>query len=113
MIHLLLFLIAYILYLPLTIWNYFIVEKKKGYFLSSALGLDIHANREFRSLWNKYLRVDGGYLFGVKGETISSALGKNERDGTLTKTGEKLIRLLNWLDKDHCKNSINESFTKV
>ena len=89
----LLFLIAYILFLPLTFINYLIVKSKKGYFLSSALNLDKYANREFRTLWNKYLKTENGYHFGRIDETISSALGKNEKDFTLTKTGKRLVYL--------------------
>lgn len=103
----LLFLIAYILFLPLTIWNYFLV-KGDGYWLSSAISFDKYANREFRTLWNKYLRTENGYHFGRIDETISSALGKNERDGTLTETGKRLVWILNKLDKNHCQKSIIE-----
>ena len=106
MINFILFLTAYILYLPLSITNFFFVKARKGYFLSSALNLDIFANREFRTLWNKMLRTYGGYRFGRLGETISSALGKNQRDGTLSKTGRRLANLLDFIDKDHCMNSI-------
>jgi hypothetical protein len=69
-----LFIIAYILFLPLTILNWFLVSKK-GYFRQSALNLDIYANSEFRTLWNKTLQKNG-YKFGKVGETISSAIGK-------------------------------------
>ena len=71
-----LFIIAYLLFLPLTVWNYFLVENKKGYFKSSAISLNKFANREVRTLWNKYLKTENGYHFGVIEETISSALGK-------------------------------------
>jgi len=108
MIGLILFLTAYGLFLPLTFINFFNVEDKKGYFRSSALNLDIFANYEFRTTWNKYLRTENGYRFGKKGETISSALGKNQRDNTLTKKGKILCRILNTFDKNHCKNSIND-----
>lgn len=100
-----LFLIAWILILPITIINYFLV-RDKGYFRSTALNMDIWANREFRTLWNKILRTEQGYKFGVVGETISSALGKNERDNTLTKTGKVLVWILNKIDKNHCIKSI-------
>ncbi len=103
-----LFIIAYLLFLPLTIINYWYVENKKGYFKSSAISLDKFANREFRTLWNKFLRTENGYHFGVIGETISSALGKNERDNTLTKTGKRLVWVLNKLDKNHCIKSIDK-----
>lgn len=107
MLGLLLFFIAYILFLPLTIINFFVVWDK-GYFKSTAISLDKFANREFRSMWNKYLRTEKGYKFGKENETISSALGKNERDNTLTKIGDVLCWVLNKLDKNHCKKSIME-----
>jgi len=110
---LLLFLIAYILLLPLTMINYFVVlftskDHAKGYFRSTAVNMDKFGNREFRTLWNKTLRKENGYKFGNPEETISSALGKNERDGTLSRTGKALTWLLNKLDKDHGLKSIVE-----
>ena len=110
--NLLLFVIAWILIPPLTVWNLIIVNRKygntKGYFRSTALSIDIWANREFRTLWNDKLRIDSGYEFGREGETISSALGKNERDETLSKKGKLLVKILDFLDKNHCKKSIKE-----
>ena len=100
MINLLLFLIAWLLILPLTILNLYSAYRKygsvKGYFRSTALSIDIWANREFRTLWNAQLRTESGYEFGVIGETISSALGKNQRDGTLTKKGKILVAILDF-----------------
>jgi len=104
----LLFIAAFILILPLTLLNFIVVKSKKGYFLSTAINLDIFANREFRATWNKFLKTPEGYEFGKQGETISSALGKNQRDNTLTKTGKALCAFLDFLDKNHCKNSIRE-----
>lgn len=101
------FMVAYLLFLPLLIINLFFVENKKGYFKSSAISLDIYANREFRTLWNKTLRIDFGYKFGAEGETISSALGKNQRDKTLSQAGKALVSILDFLDKKHCFKSIN------
>jgi len=108
MINFILFIVAYLLYLPLSLWNFCLVENKKGYFRSSAVTLDKLANREFRTLWNKKLKIESGYKFGAENETISSALGKNERDNTLTKTGDRLVKVLNFFEKEHCKNSITE-----
>jgi len=102
-----LFLVAYIFYLPLSSLNYFFVDNKKGYFLSSAINLDKFGNREFRTLLNKTLITDKGYRFGNIEETISSVLGKNERDGTLTKSGIRLVWILDKLDKNHAKKSIS------
>lgn len=109
----LLFIIAYLLLLPLTIINYFVVlitarDHAKGYFRSTAVNIDKFGNREFRTLWNKALRTDDGYKFGNPEETISSALGKNERDGTLSRTGKALTCILNLLDKNHGLKSIKE-----
>lgn len=108
-----LFLIAYILLLPLTIINYFVVlftakDHAKGYFKSTAINMDKFGNREFRTLWNKTLRKENGYKFGNSKETISSALGKNQRDKTLTNTGKLLVWFLDKIDKNHSIKSIVE-----
>jgi hypothetical protein len=103
-----LFLIAYILLLPLTIINFFFVDNKKGYFKSTAINIDKFANREFRALWNKLLIVKHGYQFGDERETLSSALGKNERDNTLSIYGKILVWILDKIDKNHCIKSIKE-----
>jgi len=102
-----LFIIAYILYLPLTVVNFLVVKNKKGYFKSSAITIDKLANREFRTLLNKTLRLGNGYLFGAENETISSALGKNQRDKTLTKTGKVLVWILDKIDNNHSLKSIS------
>lgn len=104
----LLFLIAYVLFLPLSIINYCVVKNKKGYFKSSAISLDKFGNREFRTLLNKTLIIKNGYQFGNMNETISGVLGKNERDKTLSKTGKMLVFILNKLDKNHCLKSIDK-----
>lgn len=111
MIQLLLFLIAYILYLPLSIINWFFVDNKKDYFLSSATNLDKFGNREFRTLLNKTLIIKDGYKFGNINETISSVLGKNQRDNTLTKAGKVLVWILDKFHKNHALKSINTQIT--
>ena len=103
-----LLIIAWILFLPLSIINYFCVKNKKGYFKNSAINLDKYGNREFRTFFNRFFRTEKGYPFGNERETISSALGKNERDGTLSKCGKIMVFILDKLDKNHCKNSIFE-----
>lgn len=107
MLNFLLFITAYILYMPLSIWNFCLVENKKGYFRSSAITIDKLANREFRTLWNKKLRIESGYKFGTENETISSSLGKNQRDRTLTNLGKILVKVLDLFEKNHCLKSIN------
>lgn len=91
----------------MTIIN-FLVVWNEGYFRSTALSIDIFANREFRASWNKFLKKQEGYKFGKQGETISSALGKNQRDNTLTKLGKIICSILDFLDKNHCKKSIRD-----
>lgn len=101
-----LFLIAYILFLPLTIFNALNV-RSKGYFLDTAINLDRFGNREFRFSLNKYLiHKDSVNRFGDVRETISSVLGKNQRANTLTKLGVCICNILDFIDKDHCKKSI-------
>ncbi|WP_281225357.1 hypothetical protein [Flavobacterium aquiphilum] len=104
-----LFNIALILIFFLTIVNYWYVENKKGYFLSTAKNLDIFANREFRAFWNAVLIEQDGYKFGKEGETLSSALGKNQRLEKLKTKGKWLVRQLDKIDKNHCFNSINDN----
>lgn len=108
----LLFLIAWSLFLPLSIINFFLVWDK-DYFFSSALSFDKYANRELRTLWNSTLRNPHGYPFGHRDETISGVLGKNKRDNTLSKAGKSLAWLLDKIDKDHCINSINDEINNV
>lgn len=103
-----LFIISYILLLPLTIINFFTVDNKRGYFSSTAINIDKFGNREFRSLFNKVLIQPQGYQFGNDKETISSVLGKNERDMTLKFMGKFMVSLLDKIDKNHCRNSIKE-----
>ena len=102
---LLLFFVAYILYLPLTLINYCYVKEKKGYFRSSALNIDKFANREFRTLWNKVLIVENGYKFGNQEQTISEVLGHNYLLETLTPTGKRLVKILT---VKHCLDAMEK-----
>jgi len=102
----LLFIIAYVLFLPLTIFNALNV-RSRGYFKETAINLDRFGNREFRFSLNKYLIIeDSANRFGDIRETISSVLGKNQRGQTLTKLGKVICNILDFLDKEHCKKSI-------
>lgn len=103
--------IAFLLILPLTLINFVLVWLQygtpKGYFLSSAVSIDRWANREFRTTWNAFLITPKSkHFFGNIDETISSVLGKNKRDKTLSFTGRCLAGLLDFLDKNHCEKSI-------
>jgi len=102
-----LFVIAYILYLPLSLINWLFVKDKYGYFNSSAVNLDKFGNREFRTLFNKTLINNKGHKFGSIEETISSVLGKNQLTGTLTKCGLILVWILDKIENDHALKSIS------
>lgn len=105
---LVLFIIAYLLFLPITIFNALNV-KKKGYLRDSAVNLDRYANREFRFSLNKYLILEKSPdRFGSIEETISSVLGKNQLSNSLTKFGKVICWILNKIEKNHCIKSINK-----
>lgn len=104
-----LFIIAYVLYLPLTVVNWLFVKEKSGYFKSSAINLDKFGNREFRTLFNKTLINDKGHRFGNIEETISSVLGKNQLTGTLTNIGKVLVWILDKIENDHSLKSIDKN----
>lgn len=91
----LLYIIAVILWVILTPINWFIVTLKHGlsnkYFFETTIDIDKFGNRNFRTFLNVTMRLRNGYKFGNVNETISSALGKNQRDGTLSWFGLKTI----------------------
>lgn len=99
-----LLIIALVLIFILTVVNFFEVENKEGYFISTALNLDIWGNVEFRTFWNNHLIKENiNNPFGIQGETISSVLGKNIKANNLSKTGKILVFILT---KKHCLNAI-------
>lgn len=73
-----------------------------------AVSLDQFYNVSGRAFLNTMFRRPLGYDFGKVDETISSALGKNERGNTLTILGSVLNAGLNWLDPEHSIKSIEE-----
>ncbi len=87
-------------------------EKSLGYLSSIirsiAIGLDQIGNSVCRDMMNRLLITSGGYSFGRIQETISSVLGKNEKSWTLTRIGRAIVAVLDWIDKDHCKESIQD-----
>ncbi len=86
-------------------------SKKGLWYLSSiirtiAIGLDQIGNSVCRDMLNRLLITSGWYSFGKVQETISSVLGKNQETWTLTCLWAIIVKLLDALDKDHCKDSI-------
>ena len=118
MVNFILVILAKLLYLAIEPINfiYVILIKKKftwkrlnGYFREEAVEIDRFGNSQYRSLFNTWFVADGGYKHGNINETISSVLGKNQRDETLTKFGMLITKILYRMDENHCKKSINEN----
>lgn len=76
-------------------------------FLSIATSIDASGNVVCKDLFNLILKQKGGVGFGNRKETISSVLGKNKRDGTLTRTGKAVAFVLDTIDTNHCLKSID------
>jgi hypothetical protein len=107
----LLFIIATLLWLPMTLINWIFVAAQHGlsneYFKQTAIDIDRFGNHNFRCFLNTTMQING-YEFGDVRETISSALGKNQRDKTLSWFGKVICFVLDKIDEDHCKKSIKE-----
>ena len=111
-------ILAKLLYLAIEPINFFyvILIKKKftwkrlnRYFRNEALAIDRFGNSQYKSLFNAWFIKEKGYKHGNINETISSVLGKNQRDETLTKFGMLITKILDRMDENHCKESINEN----
>lgn len=77
-------------------------------FFNIALGNDQKGNIVYKHLFNKILIRKYGVSFGYEDETVSSVLGKNLRDGTLTKLGQFVCWVLDSIDENHCIKSIDK-----
>ncbi|MBC8767035.1 NUDIX domain-containing protein [Arenibacter sp. BSSL-BM3] len=77
------------------------------YLLKIAISIDQLGNVGMQHLLNLVWIKKGGYKFGNRDETISSALGRNHKLGTLTKFGTAIDQLLDFIDKNHSLNSID------
>lgn len=77
------------------------------YFLKIAISIDQLGNVLMQHLLNVLWIKKGGYTFGNRDETISSALGKNKKLGTLTSFGKLIDILLDKIDPNHSLSSID------
>lgn len=99
-------------------WN-----KLREYWMALAISIDQKGNVIMQELFNDLLIKDRKnftrepamreYIvfktrFGNPDETISSVLGKNKRNGTLTTTGKVLDWILETIDPNHSIKSIEE-----
>ena len=78
-----------------------------AYFLQIAISVDQLGNVLMQHLLNILWVKKGRYNFGNRDETISSALGRNKRLGTLTGFGNGIDKLLDFIDPNHSLNSID------
>lgn len=117
LIGLLLFLISIVLMVltgPLgLIYGFFQQLFTKGlkgigeFALKIAISIDQLGNVIMQHLFNWLWTKKGGYLFGNRDETISSALGKNKQLGTLSGFGMVIDKILDSIDPDYSLNSID------
>ena len=106
--------------MPLAIWGFIEIlielfyksrfwkalEKLGEVILLFATIVDVTLNVICQVPLNRFFREEGGYDFGSRKDTISRVLGVNQRDNTLTNSGDWLRRFLDVIEKDHCLKSI-------
>lgn len=77
------------------------------FLLKIAISVDQLGNVIMQHLLNLLWIKKGGYQFGNRDETISSVLGKNKQNNTLTVFGKSIDKILDFIDADHSLNSID------
>jgi len=77
------------------------------YFLKIAISVDQLGNVLMQHLLNALWVKRGGYKFGNRDETISSALGRNRKLESLTLFGTTIDKILDVIDSNHSLNSID------
>ncbi len=78
-----------------------------GFFVEIAVSIDQLGNVIMQHLLNMLWLKEGGYKFGNRDETISSALGKNKVQHTLSGFGKFIVALLDLIDNNHVLDSID------
>ncbi len=77
------------------------------FLLKIAISVDQLGNVIMQHLLNLLWVKKEGYKFGNRDETISSVLGKNKQNNTLTVFGKSIDKILDFIDADHSLNSID------
>tara|TARA_R110000751_G_scaffold219865_1_gene322558 strand:+ start:27 stop:413 length:387 start_codon:yes stop_codon:yes gene_type:complete len=98
------------------ILKYFFTGDKRRlsvWFFRTAREIDVFANVNGAEFFDAIFIINGGYKFGNPKETISSVIGKNQRDKTLSIAGKLLRHMLDRIDKNHCLKSINLDATNT
>lgn len=78
------------------------IHKLSHYFITLAISVDQMGNVILAPLFNKIMIMKDGYNFGDEDDTISYVLGANKIQKKLTKTGNILANLLDYIDENHC-----------
>lgn len=103
-------ILLYILSLPLMIYTLFRAGSLKAineYFYQMAISADQFGNTIGAYLFNDLFIAYGGYKFGNPDDTISSVMGRNYVEETLTKPGKGFRVLIDKMfGKNHCINAI-------
>lgn len=73
-----------------------------------AIMKDEYGNILCKYIFNFFLRKKQGYKFGVMNETISSAIGKNKMDGTLTFIGRFVDYVLDCIEPNHSIKAVHK-----
>lgn len=114
------FLLSFIAILSFTlvhiIWSVILLFKKDSNKQRHkiAYNIDVCANLIYKDFWNTLLSKNG-YNFGKLGETLSSVLGKKQKEKSLTFLGWFLLYVINFLDFStwfkggHCYYYIQEA----
>ncbi|MBD1259380.1 hypothetical protein HZY62_02175 [Maribacter polysiphoniae] len=77
------------------------------FLLKIAISIDQLGNVMMQHLLNQLWIKKEGYRFGNRDETISSVLGKNKQNATLTGFGKAIDKILDIIDPNHSLNSID------
>ena len=84
-------------------------KKINQYFYVIAVSIDQTGNVVMAELFNHILlRKNSKYKFGNEDETISSVLGKNKYENTLTTIGQFLVFILNSIEQSHVEKAIEK-----
>lgn len=77
------------------------------YLLKIAISIDQLGNVLMQHVLNLLWIKNQGYKFGNRDETISSALGRNNKLGSLSGFGKAIDKFLDFIDPNHSLNSID------
>lgn len=88
-----------------------IISGTAQFFKAIAIAYDQLGNVAFGGFFNWLFIVDSEeFPFGETHETISEVLGWNQVTENLTRSGNLMVTILDWLEKDHCIKALTSGF---